>query len=989
MKRTLRKVIGFILCLSLAVQIIATVDANVYQIHASMRGVISQGTASGNHYTNNGFVYDYSDYDYDDYEDEDYNDWYSVDSDGKLTWIDEVPEDGKLPEGIKEIDTTDKWALNEANKLIFPEGLEKLTLTGEVREVSLPYSLKEFYLGYCKNLEKITIPDGVEKLTIDFAPSDMWTYFEEPAIAEITIPSSVKDVRIEYIGNAVIKGNDKYKTTTDENGCVYIGDTFYSAPDDIKSVTIKDGTVGIAKYALSGCAYVTKVDIPDSVKTIGRQAFAGTSELQSLTLPANLEEIGIIQFYGSGVKELEIPKGVTEIDEYTFWRAGSLQKVTLKGKVTVIGVKAFFEAANLQSINIPDSVKIIEDCAFADAFHSGYTNDWGVYGNNTAKCEITIPGSVETIGYGAFSGANLLKTIKIKNGVKKIENSAFSGCGFDKLKLPASVTEIGEYCFADTNGNVSVASSNKYYTMYKNGLYTKSHSKLICYPKDKTKIKIHKDCKELARGVFANSKLTKVTLPAGLKSLEAGAFTGSENLKSVTIGKNLESFSTDAFSYCTALKKISIKGKNPNFATYKGCLYNKDKTHIIYYPEGMKKVKVNKKTTTFDYVPISYRYFEVEITVPKNVESFDGFYSSQKTGITFKVNAGSKSAEGLAARNGELRYSLIENSSKLIKMIKQDKTSVEVKVGEAVRPPISLPIGLVIADDFDETNSRCIVSWKSSDDSIADADSGYIVGKKAGKATLTGTVKLKDGTYKELKFSVTVTKKKYEKGDVVALGSYAQDNIAENGQETLFWTVLDTSGGNALLLSNKLLDARPFDDDGNRVTWKNSSLRTWLNETFYNNAFSSDEQKHIMATSINNDKYVDNNDGIPNMSSGKSTKDKVFIPSVTDMVNSNYGFFERMDYYSESNYDGHHYDYEDIQRRCTYTKQVSERSTFYYDTYSNNKTTDGEYAYPWWLRTTDESENKPLYVNSSGSIYREWSSSITYGIRPSIYIKNE
>ena len=57
----------------------------------------------------------------------------------------------------------------------------------------------------------------------------------------------------------------------------------------------------------------------------------------------------------------------------------------------------------------------------------------------------------------------------------------------------------------------------------------------------------------------------------------------------------------------------------------------------------------------------------------------------------------------------------------------------------------------------------------------------------------------------------------------------------------LTWTVLEISGDEALLLCDHLTAARPFHTEEGAVTWKDCSLREWLNGDFIKEAFSVEE----------------------------------------------------------------------------------------------------------------------------------------------------
>ena len=62
-------------------------------------------------------------------------------------------------------------------------------------------------------------------------------------------------------------------------------------------------------------------------------------------------------------------------------------------------------------------------------------------------------------------------------------------------------------------------------------------------------------------------------------------------------------------------------------------------------------------------------------------------------------------------------------------------------------------------------------------------------------------------------------------------------------------------------------------------------FRTWLNETFLNNAFSKDEQNAIKKTLVVNENNLEYG-----TNGGVDTTDKVYLLSIAEASNSAYGF---------------------------------------------------------------------------------------------------
>ncbi len=78
-------------------------------------------------------------------------------------------------------------------------------------------------------------------------------------------------------------------------------------------------------------------------------------------------------------------------------------------------------------------------------------------------------------------------------------------------------------------------------------------------------------------------------------------------------------------------------------------------------------------------------------------------------------------------------------------------------------------------------------------------------------------------------------------GNTVYLGKFEQDNNPENGPEAIVWKVLYSQDGEALLLSEKVIDAMPFMTGAHRTVlgeynpdeiWQRSDIYTWLTDRF-------------------------------------------------------------------------------------------------------------------------------------------------------------
>ena len=80
------------------------------------------------------------------------------------------------------------------------------------------------------------------------------------------------------------------------------------------------------------------------------------------------------------------------------------------------------------------------------------------------------------------------------------------------------------------------------------------------------------------------------------------------------------------------------------------------------------------------------------------------------------------------------------------------------------------------------------------------------------------------------------------------------------------------------LLSDVILDKQAYNENDEYITWKESSLRAWLNDKFMNRAFSDEEKEKINITEIiNQDNPVYGTEG------GNNTFDKIFLLSLSEV----------------------------------------------------------------------------------------------------------
>lgn len=200
----------------------------------------------------------------------------------------------------------------------------------------------------------------------------------------------------------------------------------------------------------------------------------------------------------------------------------------------------------------------------------------------------------------------------------------------------------------------------------------------------------------------------------------------------------------------------------------------------------------------------------------------------------------------------------------------------------------------------------------------------------------------------ETKFPLRVEAGKCDVGNTCVLGTYQLDK--EPGAESMEWLIVKKDGGKLLLLSKYLLpEGKEFNDVMNNYTtayWDTCSLRQWLNDDFYNSAFSSEEKNVILYSAVGDyDLRIGAEDNY--------TYDYVFCLSKKEA-----------------------YELKDMAKATNYNSAV---------------------ALNWWLRTIGTGEKGDSYsglftsfVNMQGHVNGEGNYNYRlFGVRPAIWIDSE
>lgn len=267
---------------------------------------------------------------------------------------------------------------------------------------------------------------------------------------------------------------------------------------------------------------------------------------------------------------------------------------------------------------------------------------------------------------------------------------------------------------------------------------------------------------------------------------------------------------------------------------------------------------------------------------------------------------------------------------------------------------------LVILEELDENYKQVSENTKYAKYMLAcsymnDADDDYMLRLAAKYFEELG-----DYLYSEEKLS-EIDHLKFvnaDAGDIISFGRFKQYITFD--EDPVKWKVLNKIGTRVLVVSEKVLDCHEYGGE----TWKDSTIRSYLNGEFFNTAFTSEEQAMIPTVTVKNpDNETYGTYG------GGDTEDKIFLLSLSEVKR----------YIADGNQTPDH-----EARRAEGTKWALDK----YDELIPPNTYEQEFAtMAWWLRDPAENSHH-MYVTVMGNLYSE-GQKISFnrgGVRPAMWI---
>lgn len=469
-----------------------------------------------------------------------------------------------------------------------------LAATDGSEDVSLTLTKEELLNKKTEgDFEYIKINDDSEAQLVGYVGSD----------TTVSVPSKLGSLSVTSVGKSCFAGNETVEVIKLTSAVTSVEAGAFMNCTALKEVKKQDSLTSIGASAFEGCTALEEYTVPDSVTEIPERCFYGCSSLSEVTPHKNLKSVAkdafsgtkweedaadgalnlgrVLYSYKGDVENLVVGEGIEIVESAVFIGNTDIKSVTFGEDVEEIRTYAFQNCTSLEEVKCGSAVSLIEAGAFK--------------GCSSLKAIDFSECTVAAIGYEAFEGCTSLEEVKLSETLTDIEERAFAGTALKEIEFGKNVKELGSNVFADveTLESISVVEKNKNFSSQDGVLYNKKGKALISFPAAKTgSFTLSEKVEEIRNGAFRgsdidsivfpentalktvgayafeNSKITSVTLPETVTTVNNSAFKNATQLKEVNLGAAVTYIGASAFEGCASLSAITLPETLRDIAAY-------------------------------------------------------------------------------------------------------------------------------------------------------------------------------------------------------------------------------------------------------------------------------------------------------------------------------------------------------------------------------------------------------------------------------------
>lgn len=350
----------------------------------------------------------------------------------------------------------------------------------------------------------------------------------------------------------------------------------FTVPDVVNGYKV----VEILPFAFGANYGITKINLPNTIETIDNNAFSICYNLASIEIPASVKSIGFQLHGNTKVASITVDPNNPVYDSRNNCNAiirtsdnklvSACRSTVIPDNVEIIGESSYYWFDGLETVNIPNSVKTIEKCAFQSVNMTSVImpNSVKKIGSQTfASCKklesLKLSENLTVLPDWFIRGCENLRSLTIPKSVKTIEVGAFQESGLTSLEIPEGVVEIGEFQFYNSPNltyvtfpasmkslgvnpfqdcpsleMVKVADGSRYYKSIGNkAILEQETGKLVAYINDGTTLRIPDGVKRIGSSFLntSSNQITSMILPESIEEIGFNLFKEFSNLSTLRV----------------------------------------------------------------------------------------------------------------------------------------------------------------------------------------------------------------------------------------------------------------------------------------------------------------------------------------------------------------------------------------------------------------------------------------------------------------------
>ena len=535
-------------------------------------------------------------------------------------------------------------------------------------------------------------------------------------------------------------GNDGKFPYIDEDGNLWIGDekTDFNVKE---SVHIHQFNYDIS-YENGRCLLTASCDCKEKIKeTISESVdlkyvisddytyytLTGIGNFKGdyVRIPATINEVPVKEiaegaFHDTEIKGLIIEGNVETIPSNTF-NIPTLEFLVINSNLESIEAGSFAGCEKLSYVKLPDTIKHIAEDSFAETrlfedeskrengalYIDNYlisvsdtiVGDFvvkegtklladGAFNDCTTLRKVTLPATITEISQKAFFNCSSLIDVVMNGAVTEIKDGAFFNCRslYATNFIPSTVRKIGEYAFAYCDSLTSISIPKPVFAIG-------NYAFLNCERLSAITFASNSELMSIGDYAFANTALSKVSIPAGTQKIGYAILSGCSGLRSLTaqfVDYTIETeegsfwcqypigyyFGTTSYEYSSAtsqlyidenggtaratfyipdvLASVTVQGDSMPYGAFENCAYIEQvsiageigeiSNNAFYRCTNLKRVILNEGTTSIGDSAFQECTSLTYLSIPESVTTIGEYAFYGCTSLTEVVFSNSENS---------------------------------------------------------------------------------------------------------------------------------------------------------------------------------------------------------------------------------------------------------------------------------------------------------------------------------------------------------